>query len=162
LKIVANSSVLIALSSIGKLNLLRDKYKNIIIPKAVWSEVVETSWGEPGSDEVRKANWIEVLEIKDNNLFMAINESLDYGEAEAIVLAIELKADMILLDEKDARIIADRFNIVPLGTIGILIWAKKANKIESLKKELDKLKNEGNFRISPKVYHRALKAVDER
>ena len=61
MKAVSNSSVLISLSLIGRLELLRDKFGKIYIPKAVWKEVVVDSEGEPGSEEVRKANWMKLL-----------------------------------------------------------------------------------------------------
>ena len=89
-------------------------------------------------------------------MVIALNEFLDAGEAEAISLAIELTADLVLLDEKDARLVAVKYNLKPLGTIGILIKAKKKGEISRLKTEIDKLITEGNFRVSPDIYNRAL------
>jgi len=72
-----------------------------------------------------------------------------------------MAADIILLDEKEARVMAAKYDLKPLGTIGILILAKKKKKINSLKIELDKLINEGGFRISHEIYKKALEEVGE-
>ena len=159
--VVSNSSVLIALSTIQKLDLLKENFKKVYIPEAVWNEVVVRGEGEPGCQEVKNAGWIETKKIKNVNLVSAFDESLDKGEAEAITLALELSADLILLDEKDARLIAEKYKLKPLGTVGILVLAKKKNNIDNLKSELDKLINEGNFRISKDIYLRALKETGE-
>jgi len=161
LKVVSNSSVLIALSSIQRLALLGDNFKKIYIPEAVWDEVVIKGIGKSGSEEIKKASWIEIRKITNKDLVVALNEFLDLGEAEAISLAIEIGADIVLIDEKDARLIAAKYNLNPLGTVGILIRAKKKEKITQLKSELDKLISEGNFRISPDIYHRALVEAGE-
>ena len=63
MKVVANSSVLIALSSIQKLSLLSDNFKKIYIPEAVWVEVVNKGIGKPGYLEIKDAKWIEVKKI---------------------------------------------------------------------------------------------------
>ena len=86
---------------------------------------------------------------------------LDQGEAEAIVLANEQKADLILLDEKAARKVAKKLGLPVLGTVGILKWAKKSGLIDSLREWLDALQREGNFRIASDGYNEALCAVSE-
>jgi uncharacterized protein len=161
LKVVANSSVLIALSSIQRLTLLSDDFVKVYIPEAVWDEVVNKGIGKSGSEEIKNASWVEIRKITNKDLVTALNEFLDLGEAEAISLAIEMAADIVLLDEKDARLIAVKYNLMPLGSVGILIRAKKQGKITGLKIELDKLISDGNFRISPEIYNRVLTEVGE-
>jgi len=96
LKIISNSSVLIALSAIGQLGLISRRFPGgILIPQAVWKEVVKTGRGQPGSQEVGAASWITVCDIADRNLFLLLSAELDYGESEAITLCVEEKADMI-------------------------------------------------------------------
>ncbi len=63
--VVSNSSPLITLAKIGKLNILKELFGQIIIPKAVWVEVVEKGRGKPGAEEVEKASWIKVEDAKD-------------------------------------------------------------------------------------------------
>ncbi len=98
MKVVSNSSILIALSRIGQLDLLSQRFKEgIIIPQAVWHEVVETGIGRNGANEVKSANWITVHKITNNSLFALLYTELDKGESEAITLSIEEQADIILL-----------------------------------------------------------------
>lgn len=162
MNVVADSSVLIALSTIGQLKLLQQRFPGgILIPEAVWDEVVETGEGLPGAVEVESASWITVCEITDTRFFSLLHSDLDKGEAQAIVLSLEKAADVILLDEKDARQIAQRLGIAVLGTVGLLIWAKRQGLIPSLREQLDTLKTKRNFRLSRFVYEKALQSVGE-
>lgn len=162
MKAVCNSSVLISLSLIGQLDLLRQRFPGgILVPAAVWHEVVESAEGRPGAEQVAGAPWIEVKSVADANLVMALKTSLDTGEAEAIVLAREQNISLVLLDEKDARKMARRLGLAVLGTVGILIWAKRAGLIENLRSELDVLQQQGGFRLSGALYLEALAAVGE-
>ena len=85
---------------------------------------------------------------------------LDAGEAEALVLAEEIKADWILLDENKARLTADLIGLSTIGTVGILLLAKRMEKISVLKELLDELKAE-RFFISEEVYKRVLDQAGE-
>lgn len=163
MNVVANSSVLIAFSRIKQLDLLHCRFpEGIFIPEAVWREVVEGGKGKPGAREVSLASWIKVGRAEDERLVSLLRMELDEGEAEAIVLAYELGAELILLDEKAARRVARKLGLSVLGTVGILIWAKKAGWVSSLKECLDILQKEGKFRISSHVYNEALRSVGER
>ncbi|MEJ5311511.1 MAG: DUF3368 domain-containing protein [Anaerolineae bacterium] len=162
MKIVANSSVLIALSSIGRLDLLKQRFnEDILIPDAVWNEVVVTGKGRPGAEIVRKTAWLKRCMVKDTDYVRLLCADLDAGEAEAIVLARELKADVILLDEKTARSIADRLGLYVLGTVGLLLWARQRNLIPSLREQLDTLRHKGCFRLSQDLYRAVLAEVGE-
>ena len=162
MKAVANSSVLIALSTIGQLPLLPQRFaEGLLIPVAVWQEVVETGEGRPGSVQVASASWVAVRHVQDQSLVSMLRMELDAGEAEAIALAREEQADAILLDEKDARRVARGLGLAVLGTLGILIWAKQAGLIRSLGEQLDILQTQGQFRLSRSVCQEALHAVGE-
>jgi predicted nucleic acid-binding protein len=87
LKVVSNSSVLISLSIIGQLDLLHKRFPDgILIPAAVWHEVVESAQGRAGAKQVAAVRWIEVMSIADTDLVTMLKTSLDTGEAEATVL----------------------------------------------------------------------------
>ena len=162
MKIVSNSSVLIALGAIGQLELIPQRFPGgILIPDAVWNEVVETGRGLSGSEEVEAASWITKRSIADRHLFLLLSAELDYGESEAIALCAEENADMILLDEKAARQKARRMGLTVLGTVGILIWAKRNGHTDSLREQLEKLMTKGNFRLSRAVCDQALQSVGE-
>jgi len=96
-----------------------------LVPKAVWREVVEEGKGQPGAQEVANAGWIEVAEVKNRAVGEVLLAHLDRGEAEVIALAQERQADLVLLDEKEAREFAERLGLRVLGTLGLLVWAKR-------------------------------------
>lgn len=162
MKAVANSSVLISLSTIGQLNLLEKKFpEGILVPRAVWNEVVTTGEGQPGAKEVASAAWITVQDVADRALVSLLLGDLDEGEAEAITLSKEKGVRVVLVDEKDARRAARRLGLKILGTVGILIWAKRAGIISDLKEQLDHLQKKAMFHLSREVYDEALRAVGE-
>ena len=162
--VISNSSTLIHLSSIGRLELLREFFGKIVIPQAVWEEVVAEGRGRAGAEEVRRARsegWVEVSTVSNEPLVRLLERDLDRGEAEVIALAIERKADLVLLDESDARRIAELFDLRKTGIVGLLIRAKREGRISSLREELDRLRGEGGFWIGDELYLQALKAVGE-
>ncbi|RKY81776.1 DUF3368 domain-containing protein [candidate division KSB1 bacterium] len=159
--VISNSSALINLVIIGRLDLLREKFGEIIVPQAVWQEVVIEGAGKPGAKEVERANWIRVEEVTNKPLVQLLEQKLDDGESEAIALALEVGADLVLLDERDARDTAESLGLDILGVIGILIWAKKKGLILSLQDELDQLRNVAKFRFNDKLYRRVLAEVGE-
>ena len=110
---------------------------------------------------IQSRNWIEVRELKDKKLFQHLLRSLDIGEAEAIALAVELNADLLLIDERKGRQVAGDLNIEKTGILGVLIRAKEKELILSVKPEMDKLLNETNFRIHSDLYQGILDMVNE-
>lgn len=161
--VVCNSSILIALSAIGQLNLLRKRCEGaeLLIPKAVWREVVEEGKGQPGAQEVATADWIKVEVVKSQALLKLLLTQLDWGEAEAITLAQEKEADLVFLDEKEARELAERLGLRLLGTVGLLIWAKREGLIGSVQEQLDALQEKAGFRLSLELYNWALREAGE-
>ena len=91
----------------------------------------------------------------------ALFGELDEGEAEAIALAREEEVLVVLLDEKDARRVARRLNLHVMGTVGLLIWARRVGAIASLREQLDTLRTLGRFHLSQAVCDEALRAVGE-
>jgi uncharacterized protein len=163
-KAISNSSPLIHLAGIGRLDLLREWYQQVLIPPAVWREVVEEGQGRPGArevDEAAKQAWVRVVATKDDALVRLLRRDLDDGEAEAIALALEQVCDVILLDESEARMVAGTFSLQKTGTVGLLIRAKQEGKIASLKVELDRLRDNVGFWLHDDLYRQVLSAVDE-
>ncbi len=156
--VVSNSSILIHLSRIGKLWLLKEIFGKVVIPKAVYKEC--TIGDKIGSEEIKRSGWIEVQEIKNQNFKNLLQIFLDEGESEAIVLAFEVNADLILLDEAEARRIAKNLGLKVTGTIGILLKAKKLGLITNLRKEIELLRETG-FWISETLIHKILQEAGE-
>lgn len=160
--VVSDASILIGLSSIKRLDLLLKRFpEGIVIPPAVWNEVVEQGKGRAGASEVAQADWIRVRDLTNRGIAQLLRMELEQGEVEAIALGYEIGADVILLDERDARLAAKQLGLQVLGTVGILIWAKRAGFIPSLKESLDDLGRIGKFRFSQALYERALMEVGE-
>lgn len=82
MKAVSNSSVLIALSSIGQLELINQRFPDgVMIPQAVWKEVVETGIGRFGAEQVAKASWLTILPVSNIALVSLLKLELDEGES---------------------------------------------------------------------------------
>ena len=97
--IVSNSSPLISLARIGRLDLLHRLYKELHIPQAVWNEVVLKAGDQPGVAELKTTSWIKTETVSNRELVKALQRDLDAGESEAIALALEKKAELLLMDE---------------------------------------------------------------
>lgn len=153
--IVSDTTSISNLIQIGELELLKQLYKEVIIPKEVYEELlVLTDLGFPIEDKLR-AGWIITREVKSHQLIKKFQQELDKGEAEAIALAIELKADYLLIDEKVGREVARKNQIAIVGTIGVLIEGKKMGLVESIKGKMDELKKIG-FWISESLYNKVI------
>lgn len=97
MRAVADSSVLIALSAIGQLALLPQRFPGgVAVPPAVWREVVEAGRGLPGAAEVASAGWLSVVQAENHALVKLLSMELDQGEAEAIAVACELPGVVLL------------------------------------------------------------------
>jgi len=159
--VVSNSSPLIALSVINSLDLLNALYGTIYIPEAVFDEVVIRGAGRPGASAVANAPWI-VQQVTANRKTVAklLSAGLDKGESEAIVLASEVKAGLLILDERHARTVARQEGLPVTGTLIVLIAAKNAGMVAAIKPLLDQLIAAGVY-ISPQIISHALQLAGE-
>jgi len=135
---VSNASVLIALAKLGMLYLLEKLFRTITVPTVVFAEVTRDI-KKPGAKILKEAEWITVIEPSNKALVNMLLDFLDEGEANAIELAREINADLVLLDEKEARRIARRLGLKILGTLGILILAKRKGHLKLVKPLIENL-----------------------
>lgn len=159
--VVSDASPIINLSIIGKLGLLKELYKKIVIPQAVFDELTVKGAGQPGDQEVRNANWIQVVSCENTELVKRLHVEIDLGEAEAITLVLELKADLLLIDERIGRSKAKAFQIKTVGLLGILIECKHRGWVISVTALMDRLRSEANFRIGEELYEEVKQIVGE-
>ncbi len=106
MKVVLNSTPLIALSLVGKLDILKNLFDEVIVPRSVFEEVAVAGKGKPGSKEVEKAKkdgWLSVFHPNRDSAIPPNLLGLDRGEMDVILIAQEVGADLVLIDEKAAR-----------------------------------------------------------
>jgi hypothetical protein len=94
-------------------------------------------------------------------LIEALRRDLDKGESESIALALEMKADLVLLDDKEGRHAAKRLGLEVLGVVGVLLLARSRNEIDQVKPHLDALRQRAGFYLSDVLYHAALEQAKE-
>ena len=159
--VVSNTSPIINLACIRQLNLLRQIYGQITIPEAVFTEIAITGVGEPGAEEVQREPWIVRHSVTQPALVKVLRLELDAGEAEALAGALELNADLVLLDERRAREVAQRLGLRFIGLLGVLIEAKRQQRLARLQPVLDDLRQKAGFWITDALYRRVLAAAGE-
>lgn len=149
--IVSNSSPLIALAAIDRLSLLPDLFEIVAIPPAV---AAETRRALP----VHSA-WLHVENLTRELPKAVLRAALGDGEREAIALALE-RWDQILVDDRPARNLARELGLDVVGTVGVLLAAKRQRLLTAVKPELDKLLN-ASFFLSPQLVQAVLAIADE-
>jgi predicted nucleic acid-binding protein len=157
--VVADSSPLISLAIIEQLTLLPQLYRRILVPPAVWHEVTVQGVDLPGAQAVRQSSWLEI-EIPQALILEPLSILVDRGEAEAIALAQSIPDSTVLLDDAQARRVAERLGICRIGTLGILRRAKKAGLIAEVKVYVEQLRTNGIY-IKPNLVDAVLKDVGE-
>jgi predicted nucleic acid-binding protein len=131
-----------------------------MIPRAVYDEVVVQGVGKPGADEIRDAPWIETHEVANRDVVARFRAVLHAGESEAIALAQEIEADVIILDDEQARNTASAEGLRVVGLLAFLILAKERGIISHVKPLLDALRRQGFF-IGDDLYQHILRQTDE-
>jgi predicted nucleic acid-binding protein len=159
--VVCNTSPLTNLAAIGQFALFHQLYGRLHIAEAVWEELNARSRHWPGRDEVAAADWIERHAVQNQALVTALRRDLDRGEAETIALALELEADLVLLDEREGRHAAQRLELRVAGVVGILLEAKSGSAVGAIGPHLDALRHTAGFYLTDQVYHAALTLAGE-
>jgi uncharacterized protein len=157
-KVVSNTTPIISLLKIGHLELLQKLYKTIFIPEAAYREI-EVGKAKPFSADLSKLDWIIIQKIKNRKPLIELDK-LDDGEAEVILLARELNADLVILDELLGRQFASSKGLVVTGTLGLLIKAKESCIIQKVEPLLRELQNQGIW-MSDKLVSSILKKTNE-
>jgi uncharacterized protein len=127
--VISDTSPILNLSLIGRLELLVSLYEQVFIPPAVYRELTRSDVAPPLIEGASCA-WLVVEPAQDRSRVAQLREDLDPGEAEAIALALEKRADLILLDERLGRQVAMALGLRVTGLLGVLAEAKRARLIE--------------------------------
>ena len=125
-KVIVNSTPLIALSQVVRLSLLKLIFDEVVVPASVYNEVVIRGKNRPGAAELRDTDWIIVKAPQEKPSLSPMLLGLDQGEMDVILLAQELEADWVLVDEKLGRKVAKAVGLRVKGTLGVLLTAYRA------------------------------------
>ena len=151
--IVSDTTAITSLLKIRRITVLRDLFGDVLVPKAVRDELLRYHSEIP--------TFVLVREVTKQDAVEGLCAIIDQGEAEAIILAEELGADALLIDDKQGRSIAENRGIRCLGLAGALLMAKQNQIIPNLGDILDALETEANFYFDPKLRELLLRRANE-
>lgn len=157
--VVSNTTPLIALAWLRRLDLLPALFTAVHIPEAVRDEIRKKPLAA-GIGELEGANWLTVRPVTNLIAVELLLDQLDVGESQAIVLAHELRADLLLMDERRGRRRASQTGITVVGTLGILIDARQRGLTGPIRPMLDLLRKLP-FYMSDALHSEALRRVGE-
>lgn len=151
--VVSDTSVLTTLIHVSRQGLLHELYGSLLIPPAVRDELLRA--------HARLPDFLQVHPVRDSAEVRRLEVELDRGEAEAIVLAREVRADLLLIDEKLGRRIAVREGLRIAGLMGVLVEAKHRGLVKSLRDLVQQLESEAGFRVAEPVRREAFRLGGE-
>ncbi len=160
--VVADAGPLIGLARVGQLSVLRLLYESILIPARVRDEL-HLSSQKPGAQVIAEAlqsGWIRCIPIQAHRHVTILTGLVDAGEAEAIQLALEQKADLLLIDDSKGRKVAKAQGLRIIGSGAVLIAAKKAGFLDNVTPVLTALTRTG-YRLSPALCQRIIELAGE-
>ena len=145
LVVIADAGPIIALSIVGQLDVLGQLFGRVLVPEAVYGEVVVQGKGRPGSGELARAAWAERIKVSPPPDAL-LAEELGPGEAEAISLGVRLGADVVLMDERKGRRIATlAYHLRVKGTAGVLVLAKQRGHVPLVRPLLEAMRAGGYY-----------------
>lgn len=131
--VVSDTTPLISLLKINRLDLLKKLFGDVLIPQAVFDELTDDERFRLEADQIREKKFIVVKPVNNSESTNILKRAtgLDQGESEAIVLTDELKADLLLMDEAKGRNVSAQMGLRIMGTIGILMAAYEEDELSS-------------------------------
>jgi uncharacterized protein len=160
---VSNTSPISNLASTDRLVLLRSQFSTVSMPNAVANELA-THPDPVARDAIQNAireGWLRIETAQDSPLLRILLLQLHSGEAEAIALATDLKADIVLIDEQEGRQLASKAGLAVTGVLGVLLRAKRKGDIAAVKPTIDLLRSKARFFVSPLLEAKVLVAAGE-
>lgn len=157
---VIDTSPLIFLAKLDRLDLLKRGADQVVAPPAVLREIREYPDAANQRIEDASRSWLSIRDVEDRRVVEVLMADLDAGESEVIALALESAAERVILDDLDARRLAHRVGLSPIGTLGLLLAAKLRGELPSLQTEIERLRQAG-FRLSPTLSQALLREAGE-
>ncbi|MCK4764985.1 MAG: DUF3368 domain-containing protein [Candidatus Aminicenantes bacterium] len=156
-KVVSNATPIISLAGVEKLPIFNDLFQKVIIPGAVFKEIYLGKY--PGYKDL-DSDLFEIQELGNPEKLDFLLNELDRGESESILLAKEISADILIIDERHAYKIAQSQGLNVIGTLSVLLMAKERGLIKNIKPVLDEMINQGRW-YSKRVYEYFLMSIGE-
>lgn len=153
MSVVSDTTAITTLLKAGQIRLLQELFERVFVPQAVWDELAEFHRTLP--------NFVELRPVQNAGQRLPGTVTLGRGEAEAISLARELSARLLVTDDRKARVAAKRLNVPCIGLVGVVIQAKRQGKIPSVRDLLEIVQNKGGLYLSDAVIAEALRLADE-
>ena len=160
--IVSNTTPISNFLHIDKISVFSELFGAVYIPEAVANEVNIGFSSYQEWQECVEGERIIIQPISNTIFVKQLVPFLHQGEAEAICLSLEKKTKLCLIDDKDARTIAQLHSLPVTGTLGILLKAKETGLISSVKQLIDKLRAEHHFWIKEDMYQKVLHIAKEK
>ena len=157
--IVSDSGPIISFARAGHLELMKRLFQEIRIPEGVYEDIVVRGVGKSGAVEVKRAGWIKKEGVRNRIEVNQLPTGLGLGEREAIILAQELKA-ALLIDDRKARKVAEERGVVCFGSLRVLKEAKERRLVAGIRSIGDELRLTG-LRIKDSLYQRFLQEAGE-
>jgi predicted nucleic acid-binding protein len=158
--VISDASPIRALHCLGLLSLCRDLYGSVIVPEAVRQELLQPTSTCPALN-IRDYSDFDVRKPRSKSVDLGVPSDLDVGETEAITLAIELHADLLLMDERKGTAAARHLGLMTIGVIGVLLEAKRRGLIGHVLPFVDRLVAELRFFVSPRLREQLARLADE-
>jgi uncharacterized protein len=157
---VADTSPLIFLAKLNRLDLLREGAEEVLVPRAVVEEVRQ--YQDEACRRIEEALdlWLRVRPVRDSQVVEVLLADLDPGEAETIALALEVRAERVIMDDLDGRRLCRRVGLTAVGTLGLLLAARLRGDLPSLRAEIERLER-GGFRVGESLRKTVLEAAGE-
>lgn len=157
--VIVNTSPLLYLHQVGYLDLLKDLYKNLIVPSSVVEELNVGRQQGVDVPDITLIKWIQIKSVSSPSLIPIIVD-LGKGEAEVIAIGLENSGSLLIIDDQLARRIANLFELKYTGTLGVLVKAKQLGYFSSVLPVIQSLQSKGMW-ISQKVMTDILQLAGE-
>jgi len=157
--VISNSSALISLLGVEKLDILGKLFETVMIPEAVYNEVFNK---KVSNLDLKKTKFLQIEKVTDRKMVKLLKMQLGYGESEVIALALEKGIDRVIIDDKQARKVADKLGLKVIGTLGILILAKEKQVIKEVRPLVLSMMEKINFRIDRALLNKILGILNEK
>ena len=157
--VISDSSPLISLLSVEKLDILGKLFETVMIPEAVYNEVFNK---KVSNLDLKKTKFLQIEKVTDRKMVKLLKMQLGYGESEVIALALEKGIDRVIIDDKQARKVADKLGLKVIGTLGILILAKEKQVIKEVRPLVLSMMEKINFRIDRALLNKILGILNEK